>query len=389
MNKRVLMVASVPSMIGQFNMENIRILLEMGYQVDVAADFSDVSVWPEERVKAFRDHLSQLGIESFQIDFSRHILKLRRHFESYRQIRNLIEERKYCFIHTHTPVASTIVRQASHKLGINVIYTAHGFHFYKGSSIINWVLFYPIEKYFSKYTDVLITINKEDYKRAVDNFNARETVYIPGVGVKTEQFSNCVIDKTAKRKELGVAINDFLLLSVGELSDRKNQVVVIEAFHILKKRDKLDNIVYLAVGKGDKEEELNKLIAKYDLQNHVKLLGFRTDIKELCKTVDCFVHPSIREGLGIAPLEAMAAGLPLISANVNGIKDYTEDGISGCCINPTNAEQMADAISLMHDDKHFREVCAKNNLATAKNFDISATNAVMTSVYQKMENLTL
>ena len=382
MEKRVLMVATVPSMIGQFNMNNIKILHEIGYIVDVAGDFTDVSVWPAERVQKFKNQMAEMNIECIQLDFSRSPLKIGRHIASYRETLKLLKERSYSFIHTHTPVASAIVRQAAHKIGTKVIYTAHGFHFYDGAPLKNWLIFYPIEKWYSHYTDVLITINKEDYRRAKEKFKVKKVVYIPGVGVETEKFAVCKVDRTTKRVELGVKDSDFLLLSVGELSERKNQKIVIEALHKMKEKRCIDNIVYLAVGKGDKEEEFRRLVKDYGLQDHIKLLGFRSDIDKLCETVDCFVHPSIREGLGIAPLEAMAAGLPLISAAVNGIKDYTEDGVSGYCIDPTDVDVMVTAIKRMHDDVAFRISCASNNFKTAKTFDIRNTNEIMSEVYR-------
>lgn len=383
--KRALMVATVPSMIGQFNMNNIRILQDLGYKVDVAADYTDTSVWPAERIQQFKDQMEKMEIECIQLDFSRSPLKLNRHYRAYKETVKLIQKERYSFIHTHTPIASAIVRQAAYKTGTKVIYTAHGFHFYDGAPLKNWLIFYPIEKHFSRYTDVLITINKEDYKRASEKFYAKKTVYIPGVGVDTEKFAVCKVDRAAKRAELGVKDDDFLLLSVGELSERKNQIVVIEALHRMKKMGSIDNTVYLAVGKGNQEDEFRRLIKEYELQEHIKLLGFRTDIDELCETVDCFVHPSVREGLGIAPLEAMAAGLPLISAAVNGIKDYTEDGVSGCCVDPTDVEAMVKAITLMKNDKTFRERCASNNFKTAKTFDIRNTNKIMKNVYELIE----
>lgn len=383
MEKRVLMVATVPSMIGQFNMENIRILQEIGYVVDVASDFTDVSIWPQERVQKFKYQMTEMNIECIQLDFSRSPLKIGKHIASYKETLKLLRERNYSFIHTHTPVASAIVRQAAHKIGTKVIYTAHGFHFYDGAPLKNWLIFYPIEKHFSRYTDVLITINKEDYKRASEQFKAKKVVYIPGVGVDTERFAVCKVDRTAKRTELGVKDSDFLLLSVGELSEHKNQKVIIEALHKMKEEGRIDGIVYLVIGKGDQEEEFRRLIQECDLQDHIKLLGFRTDIDELCETVDCFVYSSIQEGLGIAPLEAMAAGLPLISANVNGIMDYTEDGVSGCNVDPTDIDSMVNAIERLRDDEAFRNICASNNFKTSRTFDIKNTDEIKNKVYGK------
>lgn len=384
MSKRVLMVATVPSMIGQFNMNNINILLDMGYQVDVAADFTDISVWPAERVQKFMDSMRGMGIECIQLDFSRNPLKLDKHINSYKETVDLIKKRQYLFIHTHTPIASAIVRLAAKKTKTKVIYTAHGFHFYDGAPLKNWLIYYPIEKWLSKYTDVLITINKEDYKRATEKFYAKKTVRIPGVGVDTKKFMICKVDKHQKRMDLGVQEDDFLLLSVGELSERKNQKIVIEALGVMREEETIGNIVYLAVGQGKMQEEFERLVKRYRLEDHVKFLSFRTDIDELCKTTDCFVHPSVREGLGIAPLEAMAAGLPLISSLVNGIKDYTRDCVSGCCVDPTSVEQMVAAIKKMRDDEEFRSKCSANNILTAKNFDIRNTDEIMRNLYSEI-----
>ena len=137
----------------------------------------------------------------------------------------------------------------------------------------------------------------------------------------------------------------------------------------------------MAVGAGDKEFELKKSVKEYGLDRYVKFLGRRTDIAELCKTVDCFIHPSLREGLGIAPLEAMAAGLPLISAYVGGIKDYTINGKSGCCINPLDVDAMVDSIKKMRNDEKFRRQCSMNNIETSKAFDMKNSNDIMTKIY--------
>lgn len=377
------MVATVPSMIGQFNMDNICILQKMGYEVDVAADFTDTSIWPKERVEKFKSDMASLGIVCIQLDFSRSILKLGNHIKSYKETIKLLRGRGYTFIHTHTPIASAIVRLAAHRTGTKVIYTAHGFHFYEGASISSWLIAYPLEKWLSKYTDILITINKEDYQRASEKFRAKKTIYIPGVGFDTSEFVACKVDKERKRKALGLRYDDFLLLSVGELSKRKNQKIIIDALGQMKKSGDLKNIVYLAIGKGDMLGTFEYMIQNYGLQDHVKMLGFRTDIDELCEIADCFVHPSVREGLGIAPLEAMAAGLPLISAYVNGIKDYTEDGVSGCCINPNNVDEMVNAIKKMRDDVEFRRTCGRNNLSKVKEFDIARTRDIMTCTYNR------
>ena len=383
MQKRALQLASVASMIDQFNIPNIQILLSLGYKVDVAADFTNPGTITKERADNLRTRLNEMGVNVFDIAIPRTLNPLAI-ISAYKQVKCLIDKEKYNLIHCHSPIGGAICRLASKEArakGTKVIYTAHGFHFYEGAPLKNWIVFYPIEKWLSKYTDTLITINKEDYKRATEKFNARNTVYIPGVGVDTEKFAVCQVNKESKRNELGVKHDDFLLLSVGELSARKNQKVIIDALGKMKQDGSLGNIVYLAVGQGDSLEEFERLIKEYSIEDHVRLLGFRTDIVELCKVVDCFVHPSIREGLGIAPLEAMAAGLPLISAAINGIKDYTENNVSGCCIVPTDVDAMENSIKKMYNNENFRNFCSINNMNTVKNFDIKNTNKIMKELY--------
>ena len=174
----------------------------------------------------------------------------------------------------------------------------------------------------------------------------------------------------------------MLILSVGELQERKNHIVVINALCELKN----PNIVYLIAGVGELHDKYQEIIDKHGMSDNIKLLGYRTDISDLCEIVDCFVHPSIREGLGIAPLEAMACGLPLISADINGIKDYTKDGETGCCVNPRSVDEMKKAIMKMFEDKDFRDKCGKNNVQAVKDFDIKNTDRIMRQLYKGVCN---
>lgn len=379
--KSMLMLASVASMIDQFNMSNIEILLKLGYKVDVACNFKEGNTCSAERIEDLKHRLKKMNVAYYQIDFTRNVMDFPQIIKAYNQVKNLVFNKKYDFIHCHSPIGGVIGRMVAHEAGIKAIYTAHGFHFYDGAPKKNWIIYYPIEKFFSKWTDILITINKEDYSRAKKKFYAKKVVYITGVGLDIKKFEQCNVDRCQKREELGIPQDGFVILSVGELQNNKNQRVVIDALGTLKNSE----IYYLIVGKGKRYKEYIQLVQKYKLQGNVELLGFRTDIDELCKTADCFVHPSIREGLGMAPLEAMASGLPLISSYTGGMKDYTEDGVSGCCIkNPTDVEEMIGAIKKIYKDIEFRKNCGNNNKIMAKKFDIKNTDKVMRQVYEKM-----
>lgn len=379
--KKVLILTSVASMIGQFNQSNIKILLEMGYKVDVACNFITGNTCSDDKIAELKEELNMLNVRCFQVDFTRSVMDLKHEYLAFKQVKRLCQDNHYKFMHCQSPIGGAIGRIAGKMTGLKVIYTAHGFHFFYGAPLRNWLAFYPIEKGLSYITDILITINKEDYKRAKVKFHARNVKYIPGVGVDTNKIASLKVDREEKRRELGIPSDAFVLLSVGELQDRKNHRIVIEAMNKIKN----SKIIYLLVGQGELEMNYRYLIQSYGMEDSIRLLGYRDDIIELCKTADCFVHPSKREGFGIAPMEAMAAGLPLISSKVNGMKDYIQDGRTGVCVNPESAEEMCYAIKKMYRSRLFRKSCGSHNVELAKNYDISITNKIMKKVYREIE----
>jgi glycosyltransferase involved in cell wall biosynthesis len=270
---------------------------------------------------------------------------------------------------------------AARTTNTTVIYTAHGFHFFKGGPIKSWILYYPVERLLSYLTDVLITINHEDFLRAKKSFGAKRVEYIPGVGLDTNYFSEIVINRYMKRKEICVPVDAVMLFSVGELGERKNHETPIRA--LAKTINK--NIYYVICGVGELKDYLTKLACDLGVADRVLLLGFRSDIAELCKISDIYVFPSRREGLGIAGLEGMASGLPLISSYINGIRDYTKNGETGYCLEPFDVEGFSIAIDKLAGDVGLRERIGKNNLNVVKNFDINVVDGLMDRIYKSVK----
>ncbi len=373
MAKRVLMVATVPSMIGQFNMNNIHILLDMGYQVDVAADFNDISVWPIERINSFKISLKELNIDCFQLDFSRNPLRIDKHLISYKQVLRLIRERNYTFIHTHTPIASAIVRLAAKRTKTKVIYTAHGFHFYNGAPIKNWLIFYPLEKVLSRYTDVLITINNEDYGRASRKFKAKKVIYLPGVGIDLNRINSVIPNIDKYRCQLGLKADDVMLISIGELSIRKNHLTVINA---IKKMNN-SSIHYFICGTGVLKSDLLRIVDKYGLKNNVHFLGYRNDVIELLKTSDVFVFPSIQEGLSVALLEAMACNCRILCSRIRGNVDLIRD--DNCLFSPKSADELKFKLE--------RLISNKESVGYSMDtYTVESINEKMSNIYSLMFN---
>ena len=379
--KKVLFVATVvKTHIMEFHIPYLKMFKEMGWETAVAArnDYEN----PADCVIPYCDTY-------YNIPFERNPLKPG-NLKAYKELKHIIDEGEYDIIHCHTPVGAMLTRLAAkqaRKQGTKVFYTAHGFHFYKGAPAINWILYYPVEKWLSRYTDVLITINKEDYERA-KTFKAGKVCYVPGVGIDLKKFNVGYVNKEQKRKEIGVSADDFVLLSVGELIPRKNHEVVIRALSVLKQLDKLNHIEYVICGRGAYETDLKKLAEGLDVADHVHFLGYRNDISEICNCADLFVFMSHQEGLPVALMEAMACGLPAVCSNIRGNTDLIEDGVTGLLANNT-PEEVAESISEMKSDTALRNRVASAALQKIKQFDLSSVEDEMSKIYGGVRNLVL
>lgn len=377
--KKVLMLASVASMIDQFNMQNIAILQEQGYEVHVAANFEQGSTSSNERVEQFKKELKEKNISYFQIDFSRNVSNIPQNIKAYKQIKKLLKDNKYEFIHCHSPIGGVCGRLAAKVTNTKVIYTAHGFHFYKGAPKLNWIIYYPIEKALSYITDVLITINKEDYELAKKKMKAKKIEYVPGVGVDTQKFSNIVIDKVEKRKELALSQNNIVLLSVGELNKNKNHEVIIRALAKLNS----PNIHYIIAGRGNLESYLNELSKELNVEKQVHLLGYRKDISQLYNISDIFCFPSYREGLSLALMEVMASGLAVVCSDIRGNCDLIKDQKGGYRCNPSDIDEFVRYIDELVKDNEKRKNMAIYNKEVINEFSIDVVKDNMKTIYEK------
>lgn len=308
--KKVLFVATVvKTHINTFHLPFLKMFKEHGWEVHVAAknDFVD-----EPCIIPNCDH--HFDMEFVRAPFSQ------RNIAAYKQLKQIIETNNYDIIHCHTPVAGVLTRLAArNSKDTTVIYTAHGFHFYKGAPLINWLIYYPVERFCAKFTDKLITINQEDYHRA-NSWSLRnngKVYYVPGIGIDLEKIQNISTNKLQKKKELGIPNGVKVLLSVGELNKNKNHEIIIRALSKLDNKD----FIYLICGKGELKEYLKNLAKELGVNDRVKFLGYRKDVLEICKVADLFVFPSKREGLPVSLIEAIACGVPCVASDVRGNRD--------------------------------------------------------------------
>ena len=372
--KKVLFVATVVRLhINMFHKPYIKWFHDQGWQVDVAAnnDYADQS----QCVIPYCDHF-------YCMPFERSPLK-KGNWEAYKQLKKLLDQEHYDIIHCHTPMGSVIARLAAgsaRNKGTKVIYTAHGFHFYKGAPAVNWLIYYPIERLLSRRTDVLLTMNREDYS-AARKMHAKRVEKVNGVGMDMEHFSIASpAEKQAVRDELGLQETDVFAISVAQLIHRKNHTVLIEA--LAKLNDPHFQLVIL--GDGVEEQALQDHAKALGVEKQIRFLGFRSDVYRLCRAADIFLFASLQEGLPVAVMEAMACGLPIIASNIRGNVDLIDPEKGGWLVPPTDPEGFAAAIrdAMCHRERWPR--MRDYNLAKVQQYSIDAVSAQMAEIYQSM-----
>ena len=360
--KKVLFVATVvKTHMMQFHIPYLKMFQEMGWETAVASrnDYEN----PEDCKIPYCDTY-------YDIPFERLPWKPK-NIQSYKMLKKIIDEGSYDIIHCHTPVGAMIARLAAlsaRKKGTKVIYTAHGFHFFKGAPLLNWLLFYPAEWLLAPVTDVLITINKEDHQRALKQLHAKRIEYVPGVGIHTEKFRELTIDRAEKRLSLGYGEEDFLALTVAEMTPNKNHITILKAMALLKEREEFRHIHYLICGRGEMWASLEESAKELGIADHVNFLGYRTDAPELYKASDLFLFVTFREGLSVALMEAMSSGMPIVCARIRGNTDLIDDGVSGL-FSENHPEAVAEHILAMYRDPQRRQLLGKAAAEKALLFD--------------------
>ncbi|MCR5837109.1 MAG: glycosyltransferase family 4 protein [Lachnospiraceae bacterium] len=361
MNKKLL-ITSTDLMMIQFLVPHVKNLSENGFDVEIAC--SDVGGRMDKVREKLNDYVKAI-----------HTVRLVRspvstvNIKGYKDMKQVVESGNYDIIWTNEPVMGVVTRLASRKVrkkGTKVIYMVHGFHFYKGAPFFNWMMFYPIEKFAGHFCDSVVTINKEDYDRA-QKMKLPDVKYIHGIGINTERLSEHN-DNNNIREELGLDEKDYIIISIGELSKRKNQRTIIKALSVLKN----ENIHYILCGKGDKQNSLMKLSEELGVSEKVHFLGYRMDVVDICRQADVFVMPSYHEGLPVAALEAMYCGTAIVASNIRGIVDIIEDGKNGYLCGPDDSNSFADRIRILRENPDLIVKMVETNIVIVKDFCIDS-----------------
>ncbi len=372
--KRVLFTATVVKQhIMTFHVPYLQMFQEMGWETAVAAG-NDY----EDRREVNIPHCDTF----YEIPFERIPWKAG-NIRAFRMLKKIIAEGRYDIIHCHTPVGAMITRLAAgkaRKQGTRVIYTAHGFHFYKGSSLVSWLAYYPVEWALAHLTDVLLTMNREDYALAKKRMHAKRVEYVPGVGIDTGRFDGRGQDRQETREKLGFRPSDFLLLTVAEMNKNKNQSMVLKALALLKDRPEYENIHYLICGMGEYGSVLQQEAAELGIADHVAFLGYRKDIPSIYRCSDLFAFMSYREGLPVALMEAMASGMSTVCSGCRGNTDLIEDGQEGRIV-AQDPQALAAAILEQYHDPDLRQRFGAAAAQKVCRYDRKNVHRIMKEIY--------
>ena len=368
--KKILYVTTVSGTINAFLVPHIEMFIkEKGYKVDVACCINS----------EINKRLIDLGVNVYRIAFSRNPLASN-NIKAIKEIQNLVEKEKYDIVHVHTPVAAFVTRLALRDFkDIKIVYTAHGFHFYKGAPVLNWGVYYPLEKIAAKWTDKLITINTEDFNKAKSKFKNKrcEVFKISGIGIDLEEYSNKKLDLDFK-KSLGLKETDIVITVIAELIKRKNHKQIIDTLVGMKSKE---NIKILFVGRGILTEELKKYVKEKNLDKNIIFLGFRTDVEKIISITDIIGLFSYQEGLPRNLMEGMAQGKPIICTNIRGNNDLVVDGENGMLVEIENVQETINKLEKMIASKELREKMEKKSLEKIEKYKIENVLDEMDIIY--------
>lgn len=372
--KKVLLMATVTQMhINVFHIPVLKWFQDQGWETHVAA--SNDFLPPESRYVPHCDVYHELSFTRTPLSKGNLI--------AYRTLKKIIADEQFDVVHCHTPIAGMIARLAARKArksGCKVFYTAHGFHFFRGAPLANWLMFYPVERLCSRYTDVLLTINEEDYVCA-KKFHAKRLGHINGVGIDLSKFAKVlpVIEKTNIKHSLGIDDQAIVMVSVGELNANKNQQCAIQALAQIEDR----RIHYLLCGRGPAEDGLKQLAKELGVADRVHFLGFRDDIPLILSIADIFVFPSKREGLPVSVIEAMAAGLPVVCSDVRGNRELIRSNENGFICICDDVAAFAEAIAALSADANLRAKIGARNREKSKNYNEHEVMQRLTEIYRE------
>ena len=366
--KKVLFVSHVANFI-KFNSPFMKWFKDMGWEVHYA------SLGEEPIINCDKE---------FKVCFNRTVFH-KDNIKAYSQIKKIIDDGDYDIIHCHTPIGAALTRFAARKArkkGTKVIYTAHGFAFWKGAPKKDWLIYYNAEKFLSRFTDILVLINDEDYNAAISHkFRSGKIYKIDGVGFNTDRFFPSSSDeKSEKRKKLGIPLDEYLVLYAAEFIPRKNHIFLLDA--LKKMRDNGLKIRYAFLGKGKLLEEMKERTKALGLSDYVDFFGYRRDAELFYSAADMVAAPGSQEGLPVHILEAMASGLPVAATSIRGHVDLIKDGRNGYLYEFNDMDVFCSIVEKFMNNSDVVKLISDNNIEDVKKYSVENAVKNMAEIYK-------
>jgi glycosyltransferase EpsD len=386
---KALIVTSVYGFLSKFERQNVRLLQEMGFEVHYASNHDNVVY------KTDHDEMQEMGVIFHNIPISQSPLAIATNRKAAFKLKQIITEENIDIVHCHTPTGGMVARLACRNLDVYMIYTAHGFHFYKGARPIHNLIYYSAEDLMSRWTDCIVTINHED-ENAAKTMHASKVYRIPGVGIDSDYYRLTYdTDRDKARERLNIEPDVFFMISVGELRENKNQMIILKTLARIRKKMAEDEakrklkpgtlkIKYGLIGSGRQEDEMREYVKKNDLSDMVCFYGYKSDIRVYLAAADVMVFPSIREGLGMAALEALSTGLPVIASENRGSKEYIIDRRNGLLVSEDSTKAYSKAVlEAMLREQDSNDLSRRENIReSVSGFSRSETEKIMRKVYE-------
>ncbi|MDC0703003.1 glycosyltransferase family 4 protein [Priestia sp. AB] len=367
MSNKVLFCATVDFHFQAFHLPYMKWFKEQGWEVHVAASGNMKLPYADQK---------------YNISIQRSPFHMG-NMKAYRELKTVINENKYNIIHCHTPMGGVLARLAARKArkqGTKVIYTAHGFHFCKGAPPVNWLFYYPIEKTLAHYTDCLITINQEDYQLATQHFKAKRIEHVHGVGINTENFKPAnEKEKIHLKESFGYHPDDFLLFYAAEFNKNKNQQLLLQSLALIK--DEIPHAKLLLAGKGPLLENCRELAANLGIFHMVEFLGYRNDLQKIVPMCDVAVASSLREGLPVNIMEAMACGLPIVACSNRGHIELVQESLNGYIVPANEYQTFSLRILEIYRSKKLYRKMSMESKRIIRNFSLNQVTKELSNVY--------
>lgn len=371
--KRILYIASTEIHLLSFHLPYLKWFKSQGFEVHVAYNgknkipFADIN---------------------WDIPFGRSPFE-KTNLKAYKQLKKIINENYYELIHCHTPMASIITRLSSiksrKKNATKVLYTAHGFHFFKGSPIKNWLIYYPIEILMSVLTDAIITINSEDYKNLLDNkFRSKGKYLINGIGINPERLELKNYDVEKVRKNLNLTPKDFIILYIAEFVERKNHKFII--YSLSKYLTSHPDIKIIFAGGGELINDMKKLVNKLKLNKSIIFIGFVKDIGKYISIADIGISASKQEGMPIGISELIFYEKPVVVSDERGHRELIVENENGFIYEQNNNEKFVSYIHKLYSNKELYDEISKNSKRTIEKFMINTSLKQMIDIYKTNMN---